>query len=221
MPSSQDERRFAPLRAKRYESAKELRNAVLEWCRTWIHEQNPALEVAQFESDLARQLANTMTVDAEAFEVWCGLLDALEKANKFLEAKPSAPEQSTYAALLEGFLDTVCEGADGNFDKSIRERVSHWRRTSEKDRWPLGSSPRARLVASFEHYPGRMLWWGDRPASVRALAVISLLAGQWPDAARKRQAGGIGAERPTVMEVIRAEENAVRATLSAKRRRES
>jgi hypothetical protein len=68
------------------------------------------------ESYLTRWQRESAAIDDEAFEKWCALLDAMEKADKFLEAKPLASEHSTFAARIEGFLDTVCEGNDGNFE---------------------------------------------------------------------------------------------------------
>jgi hypothetical protein len=218
MPRTRQARRLATLRAPRYGSGKELRAAVLAWCREWIHEQNPACDVARLERYLTRWQRESAAIDEEAFEHWSAVLDAIQRAEKFLEAKPRASQHSTFAGRIEGFLGTLCQGNDGNFDKSIRERLKHSRRVSKKERWPLGSSPRARLVASFQNLPGTMTWWDNRQPSPRDLAVINLLAGLWPDAARKRQAEGIGGARPTVKAVVRAEENAVRATLPAKRR---
>jgi hypothetical protein len=191
---------------------------VLAWCRVWVHEQDPACDAAQLERYLTRWQRESAAIDEEAFERWSAVLDAIEKADQFLAEKPLAAQHSTFAGRIEGFLGSLCQGNDGDFDMSIRERLKHSRRISQKDRWPLGSSLRARLVASFQNFPGGIVWWHDRRPSPRDLAVINLLAGLWPDAARKRQAEGIGGARPTVKEVVRAEENAVRATLSAKRR---
>ncbi len=208
-------RRLARQRAPRFKTDRELRSAVLDWCREWIRERNPRCDVARIEMDLARWAAPITALDDAAFEQWCAMRDSLDKAAKFLEANPAAPEQSAYAAAIEGFFSAACEGNTGKLDKSIGERLSQWPRMSKNDRWPLGSSPRARIVATFENLSGTILWWSGPRPSPRDLAVITLLAGQWPEAARKRQAGPSGAGRPTVLGVVRAEENCVRATLSA------
>jgi hypothetical protein len=220
-PPTGEARRLARQRAPRFKTDRELRRAVLDWCREWIRGQNPGCDLARIEKDLARWAAPITALDDEAFEQWCALRDALKKAAKFLEANPAAPEQSAYAAAIEGFFSAACAGNNGKFDKSIGERLNQWPHTSHKDRWPLGSSPRARIVAMFENLSGTILWWSGQRPSPRDLAVITLLAGQWPEAARKLQAGPTGAGRPTVLGVVRAEENAVRATLSAKKRRKS
>jgi hypothetical protein len=56
---------------------------------------------------------------------------------------------------------------------------------------------------------------------VRDLAIIALLAGQWPGAARTQQGQGSGATRPTVKDVVGAEENAIRALLSGRAPKEA
>jgi hypothetical protein len=113
--------------------------------------------------------------------------------------------------MLEGFFSARVEGHDGEFELSVRDRLQHWGPLTKTKSWPLGSSPRARLVALFEKAPQHVLWWKARTPKVRDLAIISLLAGQRSDAIRKQQAAGRGATRPTVLAVVRAEENAVRA----------
>jgi len=70
-------------------------------------------------------------------------------------------------------------------------------------------------VARYETAPHHVLWWKDRSPKVRDLAIIALLAGQWPGSTRKQQAEGALATRPTVMDVVGAEENTIRALLSA------
>jgi hypothetical protein len=157
--------------------------------------------------------------DDKAFEQWCAMRSGLDQARAYLRANPEAPRENLYAAHIEGFFDTVCQGNDGKFDQSIGARLRTWSPFSSKDRLPYGASPRARLVGMFVNLSGQVVWWGDRPPKVRDLAVINLLAGLWPGAVRQAQTGGVGASKPTVVSVVRAEENAVRATLATKRRR--
>lgn len=152
-----------------------------------------------------------------AYEHYCRVQSALAAADEFLKAHPLVAERSLFAALLEGFFSARVEGNDGRFGLSVRERLAYWPSTTKGAR-RLGSSPRARLVALFANAPTNVLWWKDRTPNVRDLAMISMLAGQWSEAARKAQREGHKATRPTVMDVVRAEERAVRVALGRARK---
>ncbi len=168
------------------------------------------------EAQLHGWVSDWATDNDEAYRLLSGLLDAVAKVDRCLEEHPSAPEKRILAAMMTGALAAQCEGSDGDFSLSIRERFRCWRLVPGDIRWPLGASPRARLVSLFENTPHQVLWWRDRNPNVRDLAIIALLAGQWPGASRKQQVEGSGATRPTVMDVVGAEENATRALLSGR-----
>jgi hypothetical protein len=178
-------------RAARYDRVDELRAAVLAWCRDWVREQDPTWDVARLESDL-RSRAQRAPVADEAFEQWCAMREALERARTYLEANPLAPSENIYAAMIKGFFETACRGNAGDFDASIGERLTTWRPTSKQDLWPYGFSTRAQLVAMFVNLSGPVVRWGDRPPKVRDLAVINLLrgCGREPSVRRRRRGSG-------------------------------
>jgi hypothetical protein len=221
MSKLRDPRKLVRTRASRYETWPELQRAVLIWCRERIAEENPGFDVAALEAQLRDWVSDWAADNDEAYNLLSGFLDAFAKVDKYLEAHPSAPEKSVFAAMMAGALASRCEGSDGDFSLSIRERFRCWRLVPDDVRWPLGSSPRARLVSMFEAAPHNVLWWRSRTPKVRDLAIIALLAGQWPGAAKKQQAEGSGAARPTVKDVVGAEENAIRALLSGRTPKEA
>lgn len=211
-----DPRKLVRTRALRYDTWPVLQRAVLTWCRERITEENAGFDVSALEDQLRGWVSDWAADNDEAYIRLSGLLDAITEADKYLQAHPSAPEKNVFAAMIAGALGARCEGSDGDFSLSIRERFQRWRLVPDDARHPLGSSPRARLVSLFENAPHRLLWWQDRSPKVRDLAIIALLAGQWPGAAKKQQADGSMATRPTVMDVVGAEENAIRALLSGR-----
>ena len=221
MNDPSDPRKLVRTRALRYDSWPELQDAVLTWCRERIAEENPGFDIAELEAQLHTWVSDWASGIDEAYTHLSAMVDAIANADEYLRAHPSAPEKSIFAAMIAAALDARCEGADGDFSLSIRERFRRWRLVPDDMRWPLGSSPRARLVSMFENAPHNVLWWRDRSPTVRDLAIIALLAGQWPGAARRQQAEGIGAARPTVMEVVGAEENAIRALMSGRASKDS
>jgi hypothetical protein len=201
--------------ARRYDTWPELQQAVLTWCRKRIAEESPDFDVAALEKQLHEWVSDWAADNDEAFARLSAILHAVEAGANYLEAHPSAPEKNAFAAMIAGALGARCEGSDGDYSLSVRERFRRWQVVPEDVRHPLGSSLRARLAGLFEHAGEDVLWWTARKPEVRDLAIITLLGGQWPQAARRQQVEGPRAKRPTVMEVVGAEENAIRALISA------
>lgn len=195
----------ARLRAKRYPTWKELHAAVIAWCRSEALRLNPKFDVADFERQ-ARQWAR---IDDEPVRIWKALQTALEQAEAFLVANPDSPSRSAHAAMLDGFLSSKIEGNDGNFTKSVGERIEYWR---NGHRAPPLTSLRARLALLFDAGPNPI--WPDKKPGVREIAVLSLLAGCIPEGEKRRQEQAVGeADRPTIADVLDAEQTAVRTTL--------
>jgi hypothetical protein len=205
-------------RAERYETWPELQRAVLGWCRESIAKESPGFDCAALEADLQRWINHWATDNDEGYKHWFAFMQAFSRADAYLRDHPSAAERSLFAAMLEAAFGAACEGNDEGVPGTVRDRLKCWRLVEAHEVWPLGASPRARLVSAFVNAPANVLWWRDRTPRVRDLAIIALLAGQWPGAARKQQTDGSGSTRPTVMDVVGAEENAIRALLSARKR---
>jgi hypothetical protein len=209
------DRARARLRAQRYSTWKELHGAVLEWCRGEIGRQNPSYDVPGLEQQ-ARGWARGE--DDEGRRHWRAVRDAVVDATNYLDSHPEAPSRSSYAAMLMGFLSAPCLGADGDYGHSVRERLASWGRRSRDDHKQEALSFRTRLVATFCWGPN-LLWWGDRLPTIRDLAILCLLAGQVPEGVKKRQsAATTPAERPTVGDVVAAEQEAVREVLRKRSR---
>jgi hypothetical protein len=145
-----DPRKLVRTRALRYDTWSALQRAVLVWCRERIAEENPSFDVAALEAQLHGWVSDWATDNDEAYRLLAGFLDHFAEIDKYLETHPLAPEKSVYAAMMAGALASRCEGSDGDFSLSIRERFRCWRLAPDDVRRPLGLSPRARLVSMFE-----------------------------------------------------------------------
>src|SRR5690348_7624634 len=113
MRSQHEPRKLSPTRATRYQTRNQLRDAVLEWCRNYVRQEDPTFDLAKFEADLADRIRRWGGVNSDAFRRWTAMRDTLLDAHEYLRANPKAPEQSVFAALLESFLSSPCRGNDG------------------------------------------------------------------------------------------------------------
>ena len=195
----------AKLRAKRYGTWKELHAAVIEWCRSEAVRLNPKFDVADFE-----RLASTVArFDDEARRLWEALESTLESVEAFLVANPDSPSESIYAGMLDRFLTSKIEGNDGKLTYSIRERLRNGR---DRYRPTPRTSLRVKVVSLFSVGPNPI--WPDKKPAVREIAVLSLLAGCIPEGEKRRQERAVGdADRPTIAEVLEAEQTNIRAVL--------
>jgi hypothetical protein len=200
----------ARLRAKRYETLRELREAVLAWCRDAVRRTNPSFDLPGFERR-TREGVGAWGRGDPAFLLWRAVRDAARAAADYLAANPDAPKHSQYAAVLEAFLSAPCVGSDGAL-LPIGQRLCSWGTVRAR---PQGNqSARTRLVQTYGRLPN-LLWWGNRKASLRDLAIVTLLGGCFPEAARRQQKDAVSvADRPTVLDVVTAEENTIRALWS-------
>jgi hypothetical protein len=196
----------AKLRAERFATWTDLYAAVMTFCREEIKGQAPSLDVTRLERT-AQRLAPTEEEDAfwganrACRKVIAALLEALD----YLEAHPDKMTVAFYAAMLAGVppLSPPIKGRD-------RPNVGAVRNAKR----PHTQSLRTRLVTAFGRTPDAF-WWRGRSPSVRDLAILSLLAGCIPESAKKRQHGAAGqADRPTMIDVVLAEENAIRAAMT-------
>lgn len=221
-------------RAERFATWDELGAAVLAQCRSELAQLNPTLDIADFE----RQGAVWIRRDDEALRVWRSVRDACVAASDYLDQHPG-PHVNIYAALLEAFLSSRCEGHPGDPSFTVRERLSTWR-------WPpTGASSRRRSFRTdlVSMLVGTSVFLSPMATSevkerselfarklappqlservVRELALLSLLAGCEPASATARQKRRNGGDRPTVSDVLRAEANAVRLALASLERPDS
>jgi hypothetical protein len=195
----------AKLRAKRYATWKELQAAVIEWCRSEAPRLNPKFDVANFE----RQARKWARFDDEPRRLWEELEKILERVDAFLVANPDSPSESIYAGMLDRFITSKIEGSDGKLTFSIRERLRNGR---DRHRATPRTSLRVKLVSLFSVGPNPI--WPDKKPGVREIAVLSLLAKCIPEGVKQRQEQAVGeADRPTIAEVLEAEQTAIRATL--------
>ncbi|HET9954947.1 MAG TPA: hypothetical protein VFQ61_10610 [Polyangiaceae bacterium] len=200
----------AKLRAKRYATWKELQAATIEWCRLEAPRLNPRFNVADFE----RQARKWARFDDEPRRLWEALEAILERIEAFLVANPDSPSESIYAGMLDRFMTSKIEGNDGKLTYSIRERLRHGR---DRYRGTPRTSLRVKIVSLFSVGPNPI--WPDKKPRVRELAVLSLLAGCIPEGEKRRQEGAVGdADRPTIAEVLEAEQTNIRAVLKKLRK---
>jgi hypothetical protein len=200
-----DPRRLAATRVQRHGTREELHAAVLTWCRAQILDENPTFDVAGLEADLRDRVALWAHDNDEGFQQWLALRDAMSNALKYLDGCSDGARQRLFAETVAAFFNTPCQGYN-----SIRDRVEVWL-AAPNELWMHGDAPRARLIAQYANAPPNVLWWVDRKPKVRDLSIITLLAGVWPAAAKGPQRE-VGAARRTVLDVVGAADNAVRAT---------
>jgi hypothetical protein len=223
----------ARLREPRFDSLDELKAAVKARCREHIRERangaasalkdvqgTETFDVDVFEARLRESFEACARRD-DSFVLMAELDGALSRVIALLDAAPEE-DDDYFTSLLRHAIGTRCQGRDGSFDVSFGDRWRHLQRLDpdglprglrerRREQWPLGSTPRARLVAGYAAAP--VGFWGRGVPTVRDLACITLLAGLFPGGARQQQRDGHGLTLPTVLEVIGAEDAAVQATL--------
>jgi hypothetical protein len=104
-------------------------------------------------------------------------------------------------------------GAGGRYAMRLRPAVAFLAKIEPEDDEPLWHR-RTALVLEYDQ-PQRG-WWGARQPTVRELALLSLLAGEWPEWATRR----LKAQSVTVLEVVAAEERAIREAIKRNHTRE-
>jgi hypothetical protein len=221
-------RALGKLRAKRYSTWKELRAATLEWCWAEVErEMGGPVDRDQWRAFLADWFR---AVDDEPRRLWREVRDALVRAADYLDANPEAARAIYYGYDLNELISFACyhqvnaavvNGGDPSEHNVHRGSIRGWiesaRRGGPRTN-PEDWSCRTRLVRSVLGPIGGKWWWGSRKPTVRDLAIMSLLVGNEPEGALKQQRCAAGdADRPTVLDVVAAEENAIRAAKSRKR----
>jgi hypothetical protein len=173
--------------------------------------ENPSFDLGKFEEQAH------LWSSARADRPWFALQEAVAGAIAYVDAHPAEVNLPGYAAMLNGFLSTLCASADGRL-LPIRERLKAWGRPySSKEKHVIrgGTSFRAQLVKTF-HLKRRACWWGERGPTVRDLAMLTLLAGctPWGEEMKGRRAVDRGhVVDTTVRGVVQAEQAAIRVTL--------
>lgn len=221
------ERKPSGVRAARYTTWKALHAAVLGLC--WAHVED-ALggrvdRVAAI--DLIRDRFKDLNDDARRIER--EVFDALAKAVEYLDANPQEPTRNAHARTLKDLVSFRCvhdvnapvTGGDPKEENrsrgSIRGMIDCVRRLDAPG--PEDWSRRTRIVVQTSALGGHAWWWRDRKPLLRDLAVLSLLAGNIPEGAKRRQDGAIrAADRPTVLDVVADEEKGLRTAMGRHRR---
>jgi hypothetical protein len=203
------------LRAARFATWRELREAVLACCRAEVGRVTPEFPLAEFE-EKARRRRQSWERGDPALQIWRELRGIVAKAEDYLRANPDAVGEFGYATVLNAFLSAPCIGADGKL-LPVRERLATWGRPQKQEFAWLDESARTRIVQTYSL--AGVLWWGDRKPTARDLAIATLLSGCVPEGVKKRQdAATTPAERPTVGDVMAAEVGAVSEVLRRRRR---
>jgi hypothetical protein len=175
--------------ALEFPSLHKLKTATLEWCAAEVNRlSGPPPDrwpdwPGWWNEREAAHLSESITVSDDAREICNDLRRILVKADDFLRGHPKAND---------GYVD------------ELRRNVAacQWSlslgRSGPDGEW----TPRTYLVA--EYGRSREWWWHDRDPRVRDLAILSLLAGNFPDLRRQLSEHGL-----TVEDAVRAEERAI------------
>jgi hypothetical protein len=172
-----------------------------------VERRAPQFDVAEWERN-TRDEINAWGEGAKARRLWNAVRVVLAKAVDYVDTHPSA--RGAHVGKLRGLLETPCQGNADTTLRPLRERLVYWGRDSKEERRLLGvgRSIRTALVMRYADQ-ANSLWWQGKP-SVRDLAMVSLLAGNIPEAAETLQRGARGL-RP--LEVVALEEKAVEKLL--------
>jgi hypothetical protein len=205
-------------RAERFTNTLALRAAVRSWCCVEIlrRSENPEFDLAKLSAQVAAWAAED-AAKYGATTLWLDLCGVVAKCIAYVDAHAEKTKQPGHAALLAAFLSALSTTDADPVMRPIRERFAPLllneigERASRRE---LTKSLRTRIVRTFYSVP-RVLWWGDKRPAPRDLALLTLLTGCFPlppenKARRAAQGKGTG---PTVLDVLRAEQTAVRAAL--------
>ncbi len=198
-------------RGTKHSTLSELKRAVREECQAHV-DYHLARGSGEGER-IGALLVMFQAVDPRPREVWEKLARALKDATDLADAPPSGfpdvPEcrsRRTYMDELRTFLERC------NTEQQCQ--IAFWREVVEKDErvppgWPLHAAPeglgRRGQLLSFLAQPDHF-WWHGTPRA-RDLAILTLLAGEFPRGMAAQQKGQA---ITTVADVIEAEAKAVR-----------
>jgi hypothetical protein len=196
-------------RAERYATLADLRAAVRAKCIAEVDQLMGAPGAGQEVEALVRRGGPP---DDRARRVWRALMKALADASDLLATNPDGPWAPKYEFDIAMFL------MPERFWRALPEKCGHViRAKAHNARARLAADlagpeledmdRRTWLVAYWDQHG--LLWWhaSARLPTPREIALLSLLAGEFPEHARRRQCKGV---QPTVAEVIEAEMRAIR-----------
>lgn len=197
----------ATTRARRYETLNELQAAVREAC---IDEVRRLAGNAVSVPDILAFVDAAARVDVRPRQVWRALMKALLDAK---EIALTPPEPSPFSNPYDGMLrDIAVQPGVIMYATVFGEVLERDLAADATARGPEDlPTTRALLVRRFAK-PG-LLWWEERRPKDREIALLTLLAGEWPEHASRQLSQAVEAEiklsQPTVAAVIQAEARAV------------
>lgn len=177
-------------RVDRFAALPDLKRAVRAWCVAEVNRRAGCDWWCEAQESYLRESIPSPT-KLEAAEVLGALRDALERAADF--AREHAEIDTTDAEGIRRLLDVA----------------DRWLPRGRRASWPK----RYYAIADFDH-PGIWWWTKGRKPTNRDLAILSLLAGNFPDGPRRairefNAHGGSVLGLPSVLDVVRSEERAI------------
>lgn len=201
----------APLRAARYQTWDDLHAAVLVECERQILAENPSFDVTKFMSEMLARVEQT-PAGAPGTPLFRALRDAAAAAIDYVERPGPGTALGLHTELLAALFSSSLIDASGE-RHAIRPFFRTWGRGHRSERAADKWGVRTKIIRLFHGVPDAA-WWVGRKPTERDLAIVTLLSGCVPKGIRERQEESTGgADAPLVVDVMDAEESAVRVSI--------
>jgi hypothetical protein len=171
-----------PGRGKKYKTLPELKSATRAWCLEQVERRSGHPWTNGDEATLRDDVT-----EPESAAVWAGLQAAVSNARAFVERRPN--DDDVRAGMIRLVLQRLPAALVPNSSGPDRFR------------WTT------RKLIVLEYDRRGAWWWHEQRPTPRDLAILSILAGEFPDWARKRLRKNV---HTTVLEAVAAEERAIR-----------
>jgi hypothetical protein len=178
------------LRAQRYANPIALREATVAHCESLLNVTRA--DVREWVENLTQWFEE----DDQPAQVYEALRMALRNAIRLVDGQP-LPDKHGPVAIVRRFVDRLGPEHRG------------WIEAAEPLPRREFTATRARIVAAWGHRD--MWWWHNRKPSIRDLAMLSILAGEFPHTVISPDAPR--PDQPTVAKAIEAECRLVRKCL--------